>query len=408
MNRGVAHVERRRRRGRNVWRARYRGPDGRERSRSFARRVDAEAFLTTIEDSKLHGEWVDPALGKTRVREYAQQWLATKADVAPRTLVNIEARLRIHVDPYFGAMALNRVQPSHVRAFVAELVRDGYAPSTVKAIYQIVAQIFAQAAVDGLVARSPCVGIETPAERQREEMHFLDAGQVAALAEAIDPRYRALIYTAAYTGLRAGELSALRVDRVDLLRSTIEVAESHSEVRGKLVTGPTKNRARRTVTMPRFLAEILAEHISTYAGDGYVFTAAGGGSVRHRNFYRRHFRPAVERAGLAETLRFHDLRHTAASLLIARGANPKQIQERLGHSTIRLTFDRYGHLFEGHDAALLDALDSVYAEARVSKLCPNPVTDIAEARKTPPKGPLICDFMERTTGFEPATLTLAR
>ena len=99
MNRSMAHVARRRRSGRNVWRARYRGPDGRERSRSFARRVDAEAFLTRIEDSKLRGEWIDPALGKTRVGEYAEQWLATKADVSPRTFVNIEARLRVHIEP---------------------------------------------------------------------------------------------------------------------------------------------------------------------------------------------------------------------------------------------------------------------------------------------------------------------
>src|SRR5437899_12857590 len=97
MNRRVAHIEKRRRRSSVVWRARYRGPDGAERSRTFARKTDAEAFLTKVENSKLRGEWVDPSLGKTRVREFADQWLATKADVAPRTLVNIEAQLRMHV-----------------------------------------------------------------------------------------------------------------------------------------------------------------------------------------------------------------------------------------------------------------------------------------------------------------------
>jgi hypothetical protein len=236
----MAHIEKRRRRGGVVWRARYRAPDGAERSRTFARRSDAEAFLTKVEDSKLRGEWVDPSLGKTCVREYADQWLTTKADVAPRTFVNIEARLRMHVVPHFGSMPLNRVRPSHVRALVADLVRAGYAPGTVKATYQIVAQIFAQAALDGLVARSPCVGIELPRDRHREEMRFLEAEQVNALADAVDDRFRALIYTAAYGGLRAGELAALSVRRLDLLARTLHVAESAGEVRGRLVVGPTK------------------------------------------------------------------------------------------------------------------------------------------------------------------------
>jgi hypothetical protein len=110
----MAHIEEHRRRGGVVWRARYRAPDGAERSRTFARRSDAEAFLTKVEDSKLRGEWVDLSLGKTDVREYAEQWLTTKADVALRTFVNIEARLRMHVVPHFGSMPLNRVRPSHV------------------------------------------------------------------------------------------------------------------------------------------------------------------------------------------------------------------------------------------------------------------------------------------------------
>ena len=134
----MAHIEKRERTQGVVWRARYRAPDGSERSRSFARKTDAERFLTTVESSKLREEWTDPGLGKMLVGEYAQQWLSTKVDVAPRTFVNIEARLRLHVEPCFGAMPINRVQPAHVRRFVADLVREGYAPSTVKATYQIV------------------------------------------------------------------------------------------------------------------------------------------------------------------------------------------------------------------------------------------------------------------------------
>ena len=362
MNRHVAHIERRRDRG--AWRARYRGPDGRERSRSFRRRVDAEAFLVRVEDSKLRGEWVDPALGKVCVRDYSHEWLATKADVSPRTLVNIEARVRIHIDPYFGAMAINRVRPSHVRAFVAELVRDGYAPSTVKAIYQIVAQIFAQATVDGLVARSPCIGIETPPERQREEMRFLEPEQVNALAGVVDDRYRALIYTAAYAGLRAGELGALTIRRLDLLKRTLHVAESAGEVRGRRIVGPTKTGRVRTLSLPPFLAQLLGEHIGRYPSpDGWVFTAAEGGPLRHRNFYARHYRPAVAAAKLPDSLRFHDLRHTCAAFLIAEGRHIEEVEDYLGHSSIRVTSDRYGHLFPKARLELAKALDARFRRA---------------------------------------------
>jgi integrase len=193
-------------------------------------------------------------------------------------------------------------------------------------------------------------------------MHFLSPTQVGTLAAAINERFRCAIITDAYTGLRAGELWALNVSRIQL--RTIEVVESLSEVGGELQTGPTKTGERRTVSLPRFLAEMLAEHIRRYPSrDGYVFTAPAGGPVRHHNFVKRHFRHAVEAAGdVPDDLRFHDLRHTCAAILIAEGWSPKQIQQRLGHASIRTTLDRYGHLFEGHDQALLDSLDATLRE----------------------------------------------
>ena len=338
------------------------------------------------EHSKTTGSFVDPSLGRRTFGEYAESWLATKANLAARTRINVERRLRNHLLPRFGNEPIARIEPADVRSWVATLTERGLAPGTVRAIYLVLAQIMPTAEVDRVITRSPCLGIRLPRASGRDEMCFLSADQVTRPAEAIGPRYRTLIYAAAYTGLRAGELAALKVDRRDFVRRTIDVVESLSEVRGKLVTGPTKTRARRTVTMPLFLAEMLAEHLEMFPSpSGYVFTSEGGGPLRHHNFYVRQFRLAVRRAGLPHGLRFHDLRHTAASLLISRGANPKQIQERLGHSTIQLTFDRYGHLFEGHDEALLTALDATFAESRVSDPCPRPairvwITD-TEARK---------------------------
>ena len=202
-------------------------------------------------------------------------------------------------------------------------------------------------------------------------MHFLDADQVNALAGAVEDRYRTAIYTAAYGGLRAGELWALRVDRLNVLGRTIDVVESLSEVRGRLVVGPTKTGKRRSITVPRFLAEMLGEHVGRYSA-GYLFTAAEGDPVRHRNFMRRHFQPACivldfgqvvkDEAGARqyEGLRFHDTRHTCAALLIANGRHLEEVKDHLGHSSIRVTSDRYGHLFPKARAELADSLDATF------------------------------------------------
>ncbi len=197
-------------------------------------------------------------------------------------------------------------------------------------------------------------------------MVFLTAEQVDQLDRVLGDQAGTLVVFAAYTGLRAGEVAALRIGRVDLLRGTVEVAESYAEVHGALVLGATKTYERRTVRMPRFLCDRLGEHLAragrTQPGD-LVFTDSAGGPLRHSNFYRRTFKPAVVAAGLPERLRFHDLRHTCAALLIAQGAHPKAMMERFGHSSITVTLDRYGHLFPSLDETLVDGLERTYREA---------------------------------------------
>lgn len=364
------------------WRARYRTPDGAQRTQCFARKVDADHFLATVETDKARGSWVDPLLAKTPFGDYASQWLETKRGLAPRSFVNVEGRLRNHVIPAFGRAEVGAIRPADVRAWVAAMSAKGLQPSTVKPAFQVLAQVLRMAEIDGLIPRSPCIGIELPKDRAREEMVFLSPQQVSELADAISPRYRALVLTAAYSGLRAGELEALRLTSVNVLRGSLEVVESLSELSdGTLSVGPTKTGKTRSVTVPRFVAEAIGRHVAEYpSGDGWVFSTRDGRPMRHRNFMRRHFRPAVVAAGLPERLRFHDLRHTHAALLIAQGAHPKQVQERLGHGSIRTTFDRYGHLFDGHDAELLDALDGVARSASdgsgVSRMCHGAVVEL--------------------------------
>lgn len=357
----MAHV---RRLASGRWQTRYLDDEGAERSASFDRKIDAERFANTVETDKLRGEWVDPRSGQVLVSDYALQWLDSKVDLMPSTRDKVERHVRRHILPTFGHRQLAQLQPADIRAWIAALSGAGLAPDTVKAIYLTFGQILEMAEVDRLIIRTPCIGIRLPKATSREEMHFLNAEQVALLAEAITPRFTTLIYTAAYAGLRAGEIGALRVERLNLLKGTLDVTASVWEGKGEMVLGPPKSGKRRTLTIPRFLSDMLAEHLATYpTPNDYVFTSAEGTMLRHRNFYDRHFKPAVRRTDLPETLRFHDLRHSCAALLIANGRHMEEVKEYLGHSTIRVTSDRYGHLFPSTRDALAGSLDATYAAA---------------------------------------------
>jgi integrase len=370
----MASIKKRVNRPSKPWQLRYRDPDtGKELSQHFARRVDAQRRLDEVTASVVAGNYVDPKAGRVAFAEYADEWLTTKADVAASTLENIRGRLNKHAKPFFGEMRIASVRPTHARGFVAELVAQGLAPSTVKGIVLTTGQVFAQAVDDAMVARSPFANVALPSDRHSGTVHFLEPGRVNALANAIDDRYRAAIYFAGYGGLRAGELWALRVDRVNVLAATVDVVESMSEASG-LHVGPTKTGKRRTITVPRFLATMLGEHIGRYPSeDGFVFTAPERGPVRHRNFKRRHYAQAVAAVDVPAELRFHDLRHTCAALLIANGRHMEEVKNYLGHSSIRVTSDRYGHLFPQARAEMADALDATFSEALADQARTKPV-----------------------------------
>ncbi len=278
------------------------------------------------------------------------------------TRVGTESLLRNHVLPHFGTRSLGSVTPTEIQGFVAHLEEKGLAASTIRQTYLLVAGLFSSALDSDLIARTPCRGIKLPPKSQTE-MRFLNAEKAADVASAIDDSYRALVLTAAYTGCRFGELAGLRGRRLDLLRRSLTVTETLSDLRGQVsLAAPKTAASRRQVALPKFLSEELARHLAQWppGPDGFVFTSPEGGPLRRTNFRRRAWLPAV-RASVGEPFRFHDLRHTHAAMLIAQGEHPKVIQLRLGHSSIQVTLDTYGHLFEGLDEAAADRLDASFS-----------------------------------------------
>jgi integrase len=344
-----------------VWIARYVAPDHRERSRSFERKTDAERWLTTQESGKLTGGWVDPALGRMTFAEWVERWKPSTVNLRATTRALNLGIARNHLLPRFGRFRLAEIRPADVRAMVAEEQAAAKLSGSAVRRHAIVLGTILEAAVaDGRIARNPVRGVKLPPEGSRR-MRFLEAADVAALVEAHAEHYRPMVLTAAYVGLRWGELVGLPVDHVDLLHRTIRVDRQLVEVGGRVSFGPPKTRAGvRTVTLPRFLVDVLTEHLASPAvqASGLAFPGPKGAPLRRGNF-RRVWSKACSAAKVGP-LRFHELRHTAAALAIANGAHPIAIKERLGHSSITVTMDRYGGLFPRLEEAIADGLDATF------------------------------------------------
>lgn len=360
----MATIQRRQRGGRGAevrWRVRWRDDCDRERSKTFTTQKDARRFKYRLEGDLAAGRWIDPSAAQISVRQWVGEWQPSLVDLRESTRARLDSVVRTHVLPEWGDAALSGVSNAEVRAWAARLHASGLSPSSVRKAVFALRRILDAAVADRRLTHNAAENVPLPVEEPGEQ-RYLDADQVAALAEAIEPRFAAMVLVAAYGGLRFGELAALRRDRVDLLRGRVRVTETLADVNGELTFGPTKTRkGRRSVPLPRRTTEALGEHLATYAGarpDALVFTGQGGQPLRRAPFRQVWWLPAVAAAGL-EGVTFHDLRHTYVSLLIAAGANVKEVSTWAGHSSVAFTLDRYGHLYDEADEDMPDRLDAM-------------------------------------------------
>ena len=348
------------------WQVRYRDLSGvlHTGPHTFTSKADAARYLAMVEADLHRGTWADPKLGRITLTEWAKRWQATTTNLRPTTRDLYAYLLRRFLLPTFGKTALSSIDPLSVRAWLTNLQAEQLSPSTVAKAYRLLSRILGAAVEAGYLVRNPCT-VKGAGQERAPEMRFATVAQVAALADAIDPRYRALILVAAYGGLRWGELVGLRVKRVDLLHGRVTVAEQVAEVNGKLIPGPPKTEAgRRTVTLPAVAAVALAEHLANFAEpgpEGLVFPAPQGGYLRRSNFRRRWWVPATRAVGV-EGLRVHDLRHSAATMALAAGANTRELMERMGHTSPAVAL-RYQHVMAGRDQAIAAALDELVQAA---------------------------------------------
>jgi integrase len=362
-----------------TWQVRYRDPDGNQRAKSFARRPDAERFAATTEADKLRGTWIDPKAGRRTFRAYAEEWRTIQIH-QPRTAAKVEGDLRLHVYPVLGDLALARVRPTQVQAWVRG-VTGKLAPSSVEVVYSYIATIMKAAVADDVIARSPCVGITLPAVDQARIVPWLTEW-VKGLAEAVPARYRGLVVYTAATGVRQGEAFGLTLAQLRMLERQVDVDWQMQPVKGAglALCRPKTKASRRTVPLGKVAAAALAAHLAefppvatdivhrerdgttTTAVEQLVFTNAAGRPLRASVFNEHVWGPGVEKAGLPPGSHMHELRHFYASLLIHHGESPKVVQERLGHASIVETMDTYGHLWPDSDDRTRQAVDEVLGE----------------------------------------------
>jgi integrase len=351
------------------YQARWQGADGKDRlgPTTFETKADARKWLSGQEADLHRGVHVDPTKGRTTVATFAEAWLAGRPDLRPRTVELYRGLLTRHIVPGLGPIELGRLDVATVRAWHAKLIRGGPGAVTVAKAYRLLRTMLNTAVEDGRIVANPCVIKGAGVEHSPERTAVPTVEQVQALAEAIEPRFRALVLFAAFSGLRFGEVAALTRSRVDLEAGAVTVAESAAELGdGTRLVGPPKTEAgRRTVALPAPVVDVLRSHLAEYVGqqdDALVFCGPKGAALRRANFHKSWWAPARAAVGLP-ALHFHDLRHAGNTWAAATGASTAELMGRMGHASPRAALI-YQHATASRDRAIADALGDMLTASR--------------------------------------------
>jgi integrase len=396
-----------RRRG-NSWVIYYRR-DGRQHWRSFSDREHgstaaakdaAKLELARVEARRVH-QHPEPTASRMTVAEHAAEWLEHKRGrVGEQTFVNYASVLNVHVLPTLGDVELRRVTRKLLDDFVsdwaaggpdfvdrvaaahtreraralaerrpARTIRVGRSAKTISNAIVVLSAMFKDAVAWGRITASPASALERPRDDRPidDRMRPLDADGLRELVDAADQGLaRTLLLTAGMTGMRRGELLGLRWSDVDFTNGRVWVRRSVGF--NGVVKAPKTAKSVRAVSLPAPLAAALEAwwKSAPHRGDtDYVFASSSGTPLDARNMIRTVFEPARRSAGI-DRLRFHDLRHSYASILIAEGEHPKVISDQLGHASVQITMDRYAHLFDRAYANVSSSLERAWAASAAS------------------------------------------
>ncbi|GAA2533230.1 hypothetical protein GCM10009860_11600 [Microbacterium mitrae] len=372
--------------GKKFYRIIYRRPDNTQtQERGFTRRRDAELRLAEVEIGKSKGDYVNPTDAREPIETIAAGWLKAREPVMKASSYrSIKSAWETHVQPRWGARRIGSVKHSEVQDWVSDLAREKSATTVLRA-YGVLAAVLDVAVNDRRISRNVARGVTLPRKVPKSKP-YLTHQQVATLAET--SAHPTLVLFLAYTGLRWGEATALRVKHVDALRRRVNVEENAVMVGAVVHVGTPKTHETRSVPYPAFLALQIAKLCEGKSRDDLVF-GDGLTHMRLPNSRDGWFSAAVKRVLEAEAkaaaaakargdeaptlmprVTPHDLRHTAASLAISSGANVKAVQRMLGHASASMTLDTYADLFDDDLDGVAHALDQARRTAVVATLLP--------------------------------------
>ncbi|MGV9620336.1 tyrosine-type recombinase/integrase [Streptomyces tendae] len=372
------------------YRARYVGPDGTEKSKSFrdGQKRLADQWLTQIEADMTRGQYVDPRASRTTFRQYAERWVKTHTgEVNSREAA--ERRLRLHAYPHIGTRPLGSFKPEHIRTWIAALEATVPAESHRRIIVGTVSAALSAAVEDGLLSKNPCRArtVQLPKPGKPRVIPWT-AAQVFGVRTALPRRFQAAVDTGAGCGLRQGEIFGLAVDELDFEGGWLAVSHQLKRIRGKYVFALPKGGKVRDVPLPAAVATVLRDHSKEFPSadvtlpwrtpDGplvtkrLIFSGVEGRHVRVSNFNDHHWKPALAAAGVipaaepgaryasAREHGMHALRHFYASVLLDAGESIRALSSYLGHSDPGFTLRTYTHLMPSSEGRTRKAVDSLY------------------------------------------------
>lgn len=335
---------------------RYRKPDGRQTTkRGFATKRDARLYLSSIDVDKAKGVYIDPTEGKRTVAYFGERWKrGHNATLKPSSRNTMETAWRVHVEPYWGSRQVAKIRRSEVSSWIGALSagnkednKKPLAAQTVRRIIFVLSLVLDIAVEDGAIPKNPARGLKLPAKTKKPTV-YLTHQQVELLAtKSTEPD---MIRFLAYTGLRWGEMAALRVKHLDFKKLRMRIESNVVLVKGELEFGTPKTGEPRAVPMLDFITFSLTRITKGKPRDAFVFGKADNVPPLRPHAEYSWFANAVK-AAMKEDSTFprvtpHDLRHTAASLAVSSGANPKAVQRMLGHASAAMTMDVYADLFD--------------------------------------------------------------
>lgn len=318
---------------------------------------------------KLHNDFSQGfMLDATRitVKEFLEQWLeeAVRPGVRQSTFVRYDSIIRLHIFPYIGGLKLNQLSSNHIQKFYGFLRQNNRSPRTIQLVHVLLSKSFNQALRWNTITANPCALVSKP-KVLKKSMKFWTAEQLSHfLEQAKKDRLYGLYVLAITSGLRLGELFGLKWTDLNIDNRTLAIQRTVHDLNGHNRVGePKTSKGKRNIILPKFAINALDAHAQAMRSEGitseWIFCDTIGHPLRRGNFRKRSFLGLLKESGLPP-IRFHDLRHSAATLLFSQGVHPKIVQELLGHSQISITLDTYSHVLPSLQQESANKIDHVF------------------------------------------------